>query len=1227
MTDSIPNPWIVEYLVDIAEQYGANLAAVPRKDKAAKAQLVKFLTFPPPDKDEPCALWVEISDKKHIIRARLSADAIQKHDANPAHGGKPITSRKSAFVLLKDFRPALGRVARRDGQSGMTEESTLFLDVDTIVLKGAFGEAMWGSPVDSSNDPKVRDWIHGLRQDGGAGNVLKLRKQEAAAHAAEREEFEKKAAMKPAAKPSMQTTINPAALDMKVRVARKSVAQKPKKSINDEDSRQALIPINKEVLRRAAWKRFHANMVKYFRPPDDIFEQLISLCDGSSSKSAIRVSKAAQRQQPRSRSGSPRAGTPRFSPPPRSPSHWSPSVRGSPQRDPAGDSSETEEEPSDDGMEVDDPNSAQVNGTMDEDPPDPPEANGGIDERRDEDEDAAANHSSSSLTMPPPAQPRPAPTPSDVPYATSQPQPQSQVAEPPSQAADHDLPPSSLPIPPSSLRDQLSSPLTQGRDIYQPSSVPRLGWSASEPLIRRVPPPVYSMLRPDPDASGEGRVLVENSDTASPGSQRVGMSQSQSHIQSQSQSQSQGRDEGEEERSQEQRGSQYQRPSKLRNELRHGRTRSAEREGDVHAAVTHDEEPVPVESSQGRIEGVLATEAEEEGPPALSQNVQNLSQPPSQDMHDPLHSPSQESQKSRQSLSYQGDSQSQDKTAEAPPAPSEAPVAGAEEAAVYESEEAPVTLDENLPLADRTVVHVERASPPSPMQVDEEPGSLVENVGNAPTWAAIKSAPSTDSEGADSQEEEADVDQLLSDPIDMDQRDRAPTTKTRRTGAGIQGARGQLDPDDARTAAMVDRYVSGIQKKTAKEKAQRRDGRPSAEVLASRRPTPAADEQPKARLAQRRNKGQGGPGVPYDRGVFTNEESLKLTGEDEHPSPVDSPPASKHSRHDPEVWTAPTFMRKRSRSKEDIGSRLAKANGKPQPSAVLAAGTTAVQKRPASVSPELEQEEPSTKKRKTSTAAISVSGDNAKPRLEQQQAGQRDRKSEHVSAAASGPSTLSRDRTQDLQALPKKPTQTRPPSDAASASDAGSTALNSKYLDLRAASRSSSRSSTRAPRAGTRGPVQTIPTPSEASSSTGKGKARTLTVTDERKGSVSSSMPRSKPVLPVLSGAKTVSSRGTTQRSSDPAKQGSLSTHAVPAPSGSSSGGGALVSELPPPGPDKPAEQRKSLLDGYKVSLDLVKVPGGPPLLDWNDLLHILLRTGQARARPASGASRSGGDG
>ena len=116
-----------------------------------------------------CGCDTEIRRVRHRYVAVALTGKCSRWCRNPAHHGKPITSCKSAFVLLKDFRPTFGRVARKDGHTGMTEEATLFLDVDTIVLRGAFGEATWGTPVDASNDPKIRDWIHGLRQDGGAG--------------------------------------------------------------------------------------------------------------------------------------------------------------------------------------------------------------------------------------------------------------------------------------------------------------------------------------------------------------------------------------------------------------------------------------------------------------------------------------------------------------------------------------------------------------------------------------------------------------------------------------------------------------------------------------------------------------------------------------------------------------------------------------------------------------------------------------------------------------------------------------------------------------------------------------------------------------------------------------------------------------------------------------------------------------------------------------------------
>lgn len=43
MAQSIAGPWIVDYLIDIAEEYGANLSAAPWREKGPKAQLVKVM--------------------------------------------------------------------------------------------------------------------------------------------------------------------------------------------------------------------------------------------------------------------------------------------------------------------------------------------------------------------------------------------------------------------------------------------------------------------------------------------------------------------------------------------------------------------------------------------------------------------------------------------------------------------------------------------------------------------------------------------------------------------------------------------------------------------------------------------------------------------------------------------------------------------------------------------------------------------------------------------------------------------------------------------------------------------------------------------------------------------------------------------------------------------------------------------------------------------------------
>ncbi len=103
------------------------------------------------------------------FRSQQGLPVHANHDRrHPLYGGKPITSHRSALVSLQRVRVAFGRVPNRESK-GMTKDATLFLDVEEFELKGAFGEAMWGSPVDITSDKNIRDWINGLRQDGGAG--------------------------------------------------------------------------------------------------------------------------------------------------------------------------------------------------------------------------------------------------------------------------------------------------------------------------------------------------------------------------------------------------------------------------------------------------------------------------------------------------------------------------------------------------------------------------------------------------------------------------------------------------------------------------------------------------------------------------------------------------------------------------------------------------------------------------------------------------------------------------------------------------------------------------------------------------------------------------------------------------------------------------------------------------------------------------------------------------
>ena len=736
--------------------------------------------------------------------------------------------------------------------------------------------------------------------------------------------------------------------------------------------------------------------------------------------------------------------------------------------------------------------------------------------------------------------------------------------------------------------------------------------------MRRVPPPICNALRPDPDASGDGRVLVENSDTASPGSQPMGISQSQS----QSQDQGQGKD-PEGAGSQESQMQQSQPPSKLRNEIERARSRSA-------AAEERDQD---VDDSLRGGEGV----AQESQPAAIEEDVsmaeagEGLQAAASQELL------SEASQKSRQSLSYKGDSQSQDKSAEeakAPAPPTEVVAPGTERGPVFEndSKKAPAAeaLEENLQEASPTGRPEHRSPsprPPSPMQVD---GWSLPAPATAPTWAVMGPSPSPDDDD-DSLEEEANVDELLSDPIEVDQAARPPVAgaKTRRISAGGAKGKRRLDPDDARTAAMVDQYVSAVREKDGGKVAGRANatttGRASpVRASRSRQPTPHVDRVLDDRATkQRKKKGAEEPSLPQDADVPMTEESSKqskarskgkqrerdgestLHRRQASPAPpADEPsPSSQPSGHDPKVWAAPTFMLKPHKPKKDAPPPASKAD-----TAVSSTGSSKItgRRRPASGSPQPEGEGRPAKKQKTSSAAVPVVGPPFASSTEQQQDGRSGGKS---GAAAKAPSE------RPAQDSRKKHPQTSAP---ALALNAGSDSRNVKYVDLRAASRSSSRSSSRAPPAGSRGSSVAGPNrrPDEQSTIPGKRKAPVPSAPTE-KGTASSSGPQKMPLLPVMSGAKTASSRNGTRGASALPREESSSSRRTPTEDQSHAR----------PRTGEADEDDWPLLGGYRVSLELVKEPGGPPVMDWKDVLRTLRRTGSYRRRASSSTRERGRDG
>ncbi|KAI0335007.1 hypothetical protein GY45DRAFT_1317476 [Cubamyces sp. BRFM 1775] len=1142
MADAIRAPWILDYLINVAEEYGGDFSLVPRSEKPLKAQVIKFLTFPPRDSKEPCVIWADVSDKRHFIHAKFSLEAMRRYMESTQYAG-PITSHKSAVVRLIKIRPAFSRVARRDGRTGMTEHRRIYLDVDEFELLGSSGEPIWGSPVDVAQDADIREWMLGLQQDGGGGNVLKLRKQQ---HASKLSETH--------VQPHHQTTID--SMELKVRVARKSAAHKARPSTGAMRQR----PVSdKEAVRRASWKRLQTNMKLYLRPSDSVFQQLVLLCANADNNAVCRVMvppkqhDTAQLCPPSSPerlsdvhpkpSQTPSSAQERHSSVPRTPSHWSPSIKGSPspQRAREGDPSDTEEEV--DHNELADARDVSVDKVHSKPSSHPQNLNSLV-------TSTGEGSSGSSGGMPPPAQraftiPGPA-----LPTTSASSPPRATPPDLRSRLRDdrhevESLPPSSFPP---STYPQPRSPMSSPRPTPATPAYPI-------PTVRRVPPPQFNFLRRNPDASGDGRVLVENSDTASPGSHRCSQSQSQGASQDsrldeggsqgrappQSQSNSQPQP-------QPQPHSQPQRPSQLRQEIEpisSGRERSAS---------------LPRQPSSRDIKHD-------------AQELNAAEQTPEE------HPDDQAQPRSQQSLSYKGDSQSQE---HALPAQVDSADARMEEQPSLDDTHHQTPDVQNTAAQDgfTSLVRDERLS--SPMVVDSGERENVPRLaaGTAPGWVTMKAADS-------SEDSPTEVDELLSDPPAVSKyavesakpkRTASAQRKTlpkRKQAANIAtvGRRDQIDTacmdsDDEKTANMVDRYTNQIRE-----------------------------------TARARRQGSGGkPGGLHDNLPVSGETAITL-----HIADVcemqDTRPIAQPKAHDPFVWVAPTFLRNHMNSKvsdkpsvKQPGETMSALRSPVPPTASRV--ETKVPKRRLS-SPATAEQSP-VKKRRLSGAALPIAA--STPRAHTTDPNVRTAVSRHASRI-SGASTTASSRQRPSTSRPvqvSKPARpskvTSPPPRTSTPSvqpvahkveDPSSRVVESagpsnvKYVDLRTASRSSSRTSSRTSYA----PERPSHPTHDPSTSAAPQRKPSVKGKNSVKSSISSARADLVPVSDLGSlGAEVRKATPRVDSSVVVLREASSSTPAIPH-------------------------------HVYDSSLEPTRTPGGPPLLGWHDLLDILLKTGKARHR------------
>ncbi|KAF9778951.1 hypothetical protein BJ322DRAFT_1173015 [Thelephora terrestris] len=163
-------PWIKDYFLNLATTHGSDFNTVPPAPKLKKCQLRKVLTSEAKD-----YFWVVLSDREHEVPGRIPKEVAEQCVRDTKRGTR-FTQHTGSLIEIRDFSPLLIRV--EDVPSTSTHRKDLALDIRRVRLRGAAGEAVWGSPKPLDDVQDWKEWLHELRKPDGNPDILKVREKQ-----------------------------------------------------------------------------------------------------------------------------------------------------------------------------------------------------------------------------------------------------------------------------------------------------------------------------------------------------------------------------------------------------------------------------------------------------------------------------------------------------------------------------------------------------------------------------------------------------------------------------------------------------------------------------------------------------------------------------------------------------------------------------------------------------------------------------------------------------------------------------------------------------------------------------------------------------------------------------------------------------------------------------------------------------------------------------------------